>query len=136
MPRELTSTTIETPRLKTHLRAAGDADKPALVLLHGNVSSSVFFERAIARLADVARVIAPDMRGFGDSQTAPVDATRGLRDFSDASISGAPRPTREPARRPIQASSVSIKPTCRAEVSAKLGSETAESRSAGMISKR
>ncbi len=83
MPRELTSTTIETPRLKTHLRAAGDADKPALVLLHGNVSSSVFFEDAIARLADLARVIAPDMRGFGDSQTAPVDATRGVRDFSD-----------------------------------------------------
>ena len=29
------------------------------------------------------RVIAPDMRGFGDSEPAPLDATRGLADWAD-----------------------------------------------------
>jgi len=29
------------------------------------------------------RALAIDLRGFGDSQTLPVDATRGVRDFSD-----------------------------------------------------
>ena len=29
------------------------------------------------------KIYAPDMRGFGDSETLPVDATRGVRDFSD-----------------------------------------------------
>ena len=29
------------------------------------------------------RVVAPDLRGYGGSETAPVDATRGLRDFAD-----------------------------------------------------
>ncbi len=28
-------------------------------------------------------IYAPDMRGYGDSETLPVDATRGVRDFSD-----------------------------------------------------
>jgi len=29
------------------------------------------------------RVVAPDLRGYGESDPAPVDATRGLRDFAD-----------------------------------------------------
>ena len=33
------------------------------------------------------RLIAPDMRGFGDTEQKPIDATRGLRDWSDDSHS-------------------------------------------------
>ena len=29
------------------------------------------------------RLIAPDMRGFGDTESVPIDATRGLRDWAD-----------------------------------------------------
>src|SRR5262249_54450550 len=29
------------------------------------------------------RFIAPDMRGFGDTERVPIDATRGLRDWAD-----------------------------------------------------
>ena len=29
------------------------------------------------------RIIAPDMRGFGDTEHVPIDATRGLRDWAD-----------------------------------------------------
>ena len=34
-------------------------------------------------LPEDTRALAIDLRGFGDSETLPVDATRGVRDFSD-----------------------------------------------------
>jgi len=39
----------------------------AVVLLHGNMSSSVHYEPLITRIKDRFRCIAPDLRGFGDS---------------------------------------------------------------------
>ncbi len=38
-----------------------------LVLIHGNLSSSVYFESLIADLKQDVRIIAPDLRGYGDS---------------------------------------------------------------------
>ena len=35
------------------------------------------------KFAPTHHVIAPDLRGFGDSQTAAIDATRGVRDHAD-----------------------------------------------------
>ncbi|WBW49964.1 alpha/beta hydrolase [Peptoniphilus equinus] len=40
---------------------------PVLVLIHGNFSSSVFFTELIDRLKGTYRIIAPDLRGFGES---------------------------------------------------------------------
>jgi pimeloyl-ACP methyl ester carboxylesterase len=48
-------------------RAAGDADAPVIVLLHGFPSSSHMFRDLIPLLADRFRVIAPDYIGFGHS---------------------------------------------------------------------
>lgn len=75
--------TIDTPRLRTFVRSAGSEGSPLLVLIHGNVSSSAFFDELLLALADRYRVLAPDLRGFGKSERAPIDATRGLRDFAD-----------------------------------------------------
>ncbi|MCA9662541.1 MAG: alpha/beta fold hydrolase [Myxococcales bacterium] len=74
---------VATRRLETFVRIAGPEDAPPLVLLHGNVSSSIFWSETIAAMAADHRVIAPDLRGFGDTERAAVDATRGLRDFTD-----------------------------------------------------
>jgi len=74
---------VSTSRLQVHTRTAGPAGAPTIVLVHGNVSTGAFFEPLMLALADRFRVIAPDMRGFGDSEPAPIDATRGVRDFSD-----------------------------------------------------
>ncbi|XMB73122.1 alpha/beta hydrolase [Mycoplasmatota bacterium WC30] len=41
--------------------------KQTIVLVHGNMSSGVHFKPLIERLKSNYRVIAPDMRGFGDS---------------------------------------------------------------------
>lgn len=65
------------------VRVAGPPDGTPVLLVHGNCSSSLFWEPLIRRLPPTLRVVAPDLRGFGDSATAAVDATRGLRDFAD-----------------------------------------------------
>lgn len=42
-------------------------EKEVLVLIHGNMSSSIHYKPLIERLDDKYRIIAPDMRGFGDT---------------------------------------------------------------------
>jgi len=79
----VTASIIDTPRLATFVRQAGEPGRPVVVLVHGNVSSSLFFEDLMEELADDFHVIAPDFRGFGGSERKAIDATRGMRDFSD-----------------------------------------------------
>ena len=74
---------LSTSRTVTNVLESGDPAGVPVVFVHGNVSSSVFWARTMARLPAGYRALAPDLRGFGDSDPAPVDATRGLRDFSD-----------------------------------------------------
>ena len=84
----ITARAIETPRLLVNiLERVGDdpatAPDKTVVLIHGNVSSSLFWQEIMQDLPSELRVIAIDLRGFGDTENAPVDATRGVRDFSD-----------------------------------------------------
>jgi pimeloyl-ACP methyl ester carboxylesterase len=73
-----------TARGITHqVLTAGPADGTPVLLIHGNCSSAAFWEPLARRLPPILRLIAPDLRGFGGTETAPVDATRGLRDFAD-----------------------------------------------------
>lgn len=75
---------VTTNRLEMAYLRAGTGSTP-IVLVHGNASSSLFFQDFMLALAATGRytLYAPDMRGYGDSETLPVDATRGVRDFSD-----------------------------------------------------
>lgn len=79
----LSAVDVDTSRLRTHALTGGSGTAPVLALVHGNVSSSTFFEDLMVRLAPHLRLVAPDLRGYGASETKPVDATRGLRDFAD-----------------------------------------------------
>ena len=79
----LTTRTISTARLETHVHEGGERGRPVVVLLHGNISTGAFFDQFGAHLADDFHVLAPDLRGFGRSEAKPIDATRGVRDFSD-----------------------------------------------------
>lgn len=79
----ISARTVETSRLATHLLESGPEDCVPVLFIHGNVSSSRFFEETLAALPSSYRGLAPDLRGFGGSETKAVDATRGLRDFSD-----------------------------------------------------
>lgn len=80
----ITATDVQSPRLRARvLERPGSGDGPTTVLIHGNVSSSLFFQPLMLALPAEVRAIAIDLRGFGESETLPVDATRGLSDFSD-----------------------------------------------------
>lgn len=74
---------VATDRADTFVRHDGRADGEAVVLVHGNISSSVFWEETLLALPHGFRGLAPDLRGYGDTEPLAVDATRGLRDFSD-----------------------------------------------------
>ena len=75
---------IKTGRLEVAYLEVGTGETP-IVLVHGNTSSSLFFQDFMLALAATNRytIYAPDMRGFGDTQVLPINATRGMRDFSD-----------------------------------------------------
>lgn len=79
----ITSRQITTSRLTCHLLSHGPESGVPVVFLHGNISSSRFWETTLQALPDTYWGLAPDLRGFGDSEAKPVDATRGLKDFSD-----------------------------------------------------
>jgi pimeloyl-ACP methyl ester carboxylesterase len=64
------------------LSAEGRAGQPVL-FVHGNVSSSLFWQPTMLALPEGYRPLAVDLRGFGDTDPEPVDATRGLGDYAD-----------------------------------------------------
>src|ERR671921_1710940 len=74
---------IETGRLRMHLFEPGPEDGEPVVLIHGNLSTGRFYEHLFADAPPRYRLLAPDMRGFGDTDNVPIDATRGLRDWAD-----------------------------------------------------
>ncbi|WP_158866434.1 alpha/beta hydrolase [Leifsonia sp. AG29] len=78
--------TVRTPRYAANVLERSDAREEAertVVFVHGNVSSSLYWQPMMLSLPDSVRAVAVDLRGFGDSETVPVDARRGVRDFSD-----------------------------------------------------
>lgn len=74
---------ITTQRLTTAYYRAGEGNAKKLLLLHGNVSSSVFYLPLFPELSKSFDVVAPDLRCFGESDRSVIDATRGLRDWSE-----------------------------------------------------
>jgi pimeloyl-ACP methyl ester carboxylesterase len=83
LPDGVTSRTVSTDRLDTHLLETGREDGDPVVFVHGNASSSRFYAELLSDLPDRYRAIAPDLRGYGHSERRPIDATRGLRDFAE-----------------------------------------------------
>lgn len=73
---------VPTPRLVQHLYESGAPSGEPVVLLHANASSGRFYEGLMHGLPEYY-LLAPDMRGFGASEAAVVDATHGMRDYSD-----------------------------------------------------
>ena len=74
---------LKTSRLTTAYYRAGEENSAKLLLIHGNVSSSVFYLPLFPALTKHFDVVAPDLRCFGDSDALPVDATRSFGDWCD-----------------------------------------------------
>ncbi len=79
----ITATRVPTGRLTVNVLQIDGRDGVPVVLVHGNVSSALFWQQVMVDLPDGYRPIAIDLRGFGDTDPEPVDATRGVRDYSD-----------------------------------------------------
>ena len=74
---------VGTGRLRTHCWTWGPEDGIPVLLVHGNLVSGRFWKGVAESLPPTARVVAPDLRGFGRTEAREIDATRGLRDWSD-----------------------------------------------------
>ncbi|MCA1646459.1 MAG: alpha/beta hydrolase [Chloroflexi bacterium] len=75
--------TVETPRVRTHCWVQGPLDGEPLLLVHGNLCTGRFWQALASRVPDRFRIVAPDLRSFGRTEALAVDASRGLRDWSD-----------------------------------------------------
>jgi pimeloyl-ACP methyl ester carboxylesterase len=78
---------VKTDRLTMQVVESGPEDGIPVVLIHGNLSTGRFYEHLFADAPARYRLLAPDMRGFGDTDPLPLDATRGLRDWADDTAS-------------------------------------------------
>ncbi|MFJ9682392.1 alpha/beta fold hydrolase [Streptomyces sp. NPDC101194] len=74
---------VTTPRLTVNLLELQDRTGEPVLFVHGNVSAATFWQQTMLDLPDAYRPLAVDLRGFGDTDPLPVDATRGVRDYSD-----------------------------------------------------
>ena len=79
----ITAERLATSRLTAGVLSVTGRTGPAVLFVHGNVSSSLFWQPTMLALPERYRPLAIDLRGFGDTDPEPVDATRGLRDYAD-----------------------------------------------------
>ena len=74
---------VPTSRLTAAVLSVTGRTGDPVLFVHGNVSSSLFWQPAMLALPDGYRPLAVDLRGFGETDPEPVDATRGLGDYAD-----------------------------------------------------
>jgi pimeloyl-ACP methyl ester carboxylesterase len=74
---------VETSRIRTHCFVSGPEDGVPVLLVHGNITTGRFWQDVADGFPGGYRLVAPDLRSFGRTEPKPVDATRGLRDWSD-----------------------------------------------------
>ena len=79
----ITAERMATNRLTAGVLSVTGRTGPPVLFVHGNVSSSLFWQPTMLALPEHYRPLAIDLRGFGDTDPEPVDATRGLRDYAE-----------------------------------------------------
>jgi pimeloyl-ACP methyl ester carboxylesterase len=72
---------VPTNRLKMHILSCGPDSGTPVLFVHGNGSSATFWEETMLALPAGFRGIALDLRGYGDTEPLPVDATLGMADM-------------------------------------------------------
>jgi pimeloyl-ACP methyl ester carboxylesterase len=85
----IAATTVATSRLTQAVLHHEGVDPAgpgeAVLFVHGNVSSSLFWQQSLLDVGASGRhrVLAVDLRGYGETEPLPIDATRGMRDWAD-----------------------------------------------------
>lgn len=97
-PKDAIHNTCDINGLRTHYIEAGSGEP--LVLLHGFPETSYAWRKVIPRLSTHFRVIAPDMRGCGDSDRTHRRVRQAKRRGRRARFGTAPWPLFHSAGRP------------------------------------
>lgn len=79
----ITSKMIDTLRLRMHVLFSGPDDGTPVLFIHGNAASNTYWEEIMLKLPAGFRGIAPDLRGYGDTEDKLIDATRGTGEWVD-----------------------------------------------------
>ncbi len=79
----ITSSFVATDRLRTHLLTCGDPAGEPVLFVHGNFSSSSYFEALMLAMPERFYCIAVDLRGYGLTENKVIDATRGAGDWAE-----------------------------------------------------
>lgn len=79
----ITSKMIPTARIHKHVLLSGPDNGIPVVFIHGNFSSATYWEETMLAMPDAYRCIAPDLRGYGDTEDLRIDGTRGTRDWCE-----------------------------------------------------
>ena len=77
----ITSKLVDTPRIQMHVLFSGPEEGTPVLFIHGNASSATYWEEIMLKLPEGFRGIAPDLRGYGDTEDKLIDATCGVGDF-------------------------------------------------------
>ncbi len=80
--REIHVGKIKTSRLKVTYREREGGDRVVL-FVHGNLSSSIFWETTMQELPEDVTAYAVDLRGFGGTKAREMDATEGVNVFAE-----------------------------------------------------
>ncbi|WP_027343361.1 alpha/beta fold hydrolase [Hamadaea tsunoensis] len=84
--------------IEQNVLVRGPLDGPPVLLVHGNCSSADFWLPLLRHLPEHWRIVAPDLRGYGTTDAAPVDATCGLGEFGADLLALLPHVYAQPAR--------------------------------------
>ena len=79
----ITSERIPTARIRTHVLTSGPADGEPVVFIHGNASSATFWEETMLALPPRFRAIAPDLRGYGETEDLLIDSAQGAKEWAE-----------------------------------------------------
>ena len=77
---------VDTSRIRTHYLSCGNEQGIPVLFVHGNSSSSVFWEELMLALTNKHKefwALAIDQRGYGDTELKKSDATKGFQDYAE-----------------------------------------------------
>jgi pimeloyl-ACP methyl ester carboxylesterase len=72
---------VKTPRLTINVLSTDRSEGEPVLFVHGNASSATFWEEVMLEMPAGYRPLACDLRGYGETEALPVDATLGLGDM-------------------------------------------------------
>lgn len=79
----ISSSMVPTNRIHTHVLSSGSEDGTPVIFIHGNFSAATYFEELMLAMPPEYHCLAPDLRGYGDTEDKLIVASNGARDWAE-----------------------------------------------------